>query len=582
MSLRKTTPLQLTIAHRTLLMSGVFLAILLMAFYQVQINFSRIVSQVNSATANTQAQTEAVIKQNRLVSEQDRQVFLQSITLEAYAAYSSYINWRYDAVLTLDSRSLAEANHSEQKLRQKLTEISELEPELGEATEVVEVYLADFNRTIDAAISLLKEEAPKGRVQGKVGESQSHRQAMNATFDAILEQTANAVKKASAGVREAGGAVDAAADKLKASGEETTDIVSHLNQQLWWIMGIAALVSVVAGVLIARSISRPINRLVTVIAEIEATSDLTRRINYQGHDEIGKISTAFNAMLEKIHRIIQSVASATMQLSQSAEEGTRVSESSLNNAIHLQQESELIATAANEMAATVKHINDSTTQAVEETHAAQQACQQGKNIIGGTTEAIAVLAEDIKQGSETVAQMAINSQEIGSVLDVIRGIAEQTNLLALNAAIEAARAGEQGRGFAVVADEVRTLAQKTGASTDEIQRMIELLQNSAANAVRQIDSSRDKAQQTLTQAQGTTQSISSITDAFRKINATSEQISQATEEQTNAAESIDRSIIKMNHLAVESAEAARQNAITSEHLARLVDELNEQIRRFHF
>ena len=221
-------------------------------------------------------------------------------------------------------------------------------------------------------------------------------------------------------------------------------------------------------------------------------------------------------MLGKFDATIGNVAGATDSLSQSANEAAQISHITSHSAEQLREQTDMVAAASTEMAVTVKGISDSTDSAVNQARQAKQACLDAKGTVGLTLNAIEKLNDQILSSKDVIESLAQNTRNIGSVLDVIRGIAEQTNLLALNAAIEAARAGEQGRGFAVVADEVRTLAQRTGDSTAEIESMIDRLQSSARDAVSQIESSSQRAQETIQRSGQTNEAIDCIQDSVNK------------------------------------------------------------------
>jgi len=572
--------IRFTIFHRAILMSVGLVAILLIALGLVLNNVSDMIETIEGNATYLETQTQAVAEQNKLVNQQERLVLLQTTTLEAYAFYSAYLYWRFDSVITTDERSIKEAATAEKGLRKKLDEIAALDDELAEAAEVVVIYIDDFNSTMDQAVERTKSGAARHLVSAKVGEAQSHSIAMNAMFDTILEQAANSVREASTGVRSAGAKVGDAASQVLAASEEVTLKGHNLRATIWSIMVAASIISLAVGVFLARSITKPIRKLTSVIVDIEKDSDLTRRINYQGRNEIGDIGSAFNAMLDKFHAIIQQLARSAEQLSHSSEESEKVSETTSRSALHLREETDMVATATNEMAVTVKGINDNTEDAVQKASEAQEACQEGQNIVTHTMEAIESLTEQINSSSTAVQNLAKETESIGSVLDVIRGIADQTNLLALNAAIEAARAGEQGRGFAVVADEVRSLASKTGDSTEEIQKMIEKLQTGAASAASQMELSSSSASQTQEHAAKTTESISGILQSVSAINDTNQQIAHATEEQSIAAESIDQSIVRISQLTNDVTAAAEHTSEASEQLSQMVDEIHSLVIQF--
>ena len=538
---------------------------------------------LNTIEGNEQyleAQNAAVQDQNKLINQQEQLMHLQATTLEAYAFYSSYLYWRFDSVITADDRSIKEAAEAEKGLRSKLDEIAAQDDDLAEAAEVVVIYIDDFNTTMDEALERTKNDAPKHLIGAKVGEAQSHSIAMNAIFDTILEQAANAVREASKGVKSAGGKVQEAADQVLTASNDVTQKGHSLESQVWVIMLASVIVSLGLGTFLARSITTPIRRLTSVITDIEKNSDLTRRINYRGKNEIGDIGIAFNSMLEKFHNIIQQLARSADQLSHSSEESAKVSETTNNSSQNLREETDMVAAATNEMAVTVKGINDSTEDAVKKASDAQHACQQGQKIVTQTMRSIESLTSQISNSSAAVQELVKETESIGSVLDVIRGIAEQTNLLALNAAIEAARAGEQGRGFAVVADEVRSLASKTGDSTEEIQKMIEKLQTGASNAANQMQLSASSTDQTLDYASKTTESIDGILLSVDSISSTNQHIAHATEEQSTAAESIDQSIVRISQLTNDVSAAAEHTLAASEQLSKMVDEIHSLVVQF--
>ena len=331
---------------------------------------------------------------------------------------------------------------------------------------------------------------------------------------------------------------------------------------------------------IAHRLKKHIAEIEALIIDIEKNSDLSRRINYRGRNEIGDIGIAFNSMLEKFHSIIQQLAKSADQLSHSSEESAKVSERTNNSSQKLREETDMVATASNEMAVTVKGINESTEDAVNKAADAQDTCQRGQQIITRTVDSIQSLTSQINNSSTAVQDLVKETESIGSVLDVIRGIAEQTNLLALNAAIEAARAGEQGRGFAVVADEVRSLASKTGDSTEEIQTMIEKLQAGANNAASQMKLSASNTSQTLDFASQTTESINGILESVDSISSTNQHIAHATEEQSTAADSIDQSIVRISQLTNDVSAAAEHTLEASEQLSVMVDEIHSLVVQF--
>jgi methyl-accepting chemotaxis protein len=338
-----------------------------------------------------------------------------------------------------------------------------------------------------------------------------------------------------------------------------------------------------ANALLAYVTIRGIARAVTEIDEATtqfANGELNVRVNYRGKDELGHIAGGFNRMAERFSGTIHQLASATAQLASAAEETSAVTRETSDGISRQQSETDQVATAMNEMNATVHEVARSASQAAQAAHAAEDEAMKGKRVVAQTLEAIDSLARDVEQSAEVIRALEQESSNIGTVLDVIRGIAEQTNLLALNAAIEAARAGEQGRGFAVVADEVRTLASRTQQSTQEIQAMIERLQHGTSDAVRAMEKSRSQAQVGVDQAASTGTSLDAIVGAVKTINDMNAQIASASEEQSAVAEEINKNITNISDVAQHTADGAAQTASASQQLAQLAEELQGLVNRF--
>jgi methyl-accepting chemotaxis protein len=570
------------IFHQILLMSIVLSSILLVAMLIQLRGVDHILENVEGQTVLSQQQDEAILKQRALLAEQDSIINLQKVAQEAFNLYFQYQFWRYNSVITEDDIAVKNADEVEAELREKLAAIYELDEDLGEAADVVAIYLDDFNKKINAALEMSKSNASKNLIIDKVGSAQTDGIAMNTMFDTILSEAANNVGAAIESVKSEGEQVELAASKVA---QANKDVIAEgqdiKNFALMVVLG-AMIISIGVGVLFSRSITLPIKRLNSVINDIEKDSDLTRRIGYKKDNEIGAIANSFNAMLDKFQSIISALAKDSERLAVSSKSSAETSDRTSLAARQLREETDMVATAVTQMAATVKGINESTTEAVNNAATAHSSCQQGQQHVALTMGAIESLSRSIGDGAKSVKRLAADSDAIGSVLDVIRGIAEQTNLLALNAAIEAARAGDQGRGFAVVADEVRGLAQKTGASTDEIQKMIESLQKGAEDAVAQMDQSQSQASSTLETANLATVSISDVLSSVQVMSESNQQISQSTQEQTQVAESIDKSIVSISVYTGDVSEAANHTLEASENLNEMVIRLKNLIGQFKY
>ena len=358
----------------------------------------------------------------------------------------------------------------------------------------------------------------------------------------------------------------------------------ELRSKLIWVAALISLVLIAIasaiGVWFAGSISRPILQLADSMEQLERDSDLTLRLDINSRDELGTATTAFNRMVERFQGSIRQVTDAAARLASTAEQTSTVSDRT-NKAVQQQlTETGQLATAMTEMSATVKEVAASTQSTSDAAGEVNDEARDGHEAMQATQQQIGQLASEVERAAEVIQQLERNSNEIGAVLDVIRGIAEQTNLLALNAAIEAARAGEQGRGFAVVADEVRTLASRTQQSTEEINQMIETLQEGTRQAVSVMTTSRDKARCATQQADRTSRALTTITDSIARISDMSTQIASAAEEQSVVAEQVSRSVVQINDTTEQTAAGAKETSEAGAELSRLSSALQSLVRQF--
>ncbi len=308
--------------------------------------------------------------------------------------------------------------------------------------------------------------------------------------------------------------------------------------------------------------------------------DLTRRLPEEGKDEFASLSSAFNRFVEKIRDLVRRVAGTGDQLASAAEVMTTTSLETRRKMDLQEGKIEEVATAMNQMTATVERVAQNAVDASEAARSADQEAQSGRQVVGEVVTAINELAGEVGNTSQMILSLKDNAEQIGSVLDVIRGIAEQTNLLALNAAIEAARAGEQGRGFAVVADEVRTLASRTQESTEEIQSMIEKLQQGANAAVSAMQSGQQKTEHTVQRAGSAGEALAAITEAVSRIAEMNAHIAHAADEQSTVAKDINRNVSEIHGLSSEAVAGAEQAAEASKALQTMAEELQQVIRVF--
>jgi len=372
------------------------------------------------------------------------------------------------------------------------------------------------------------------------------------------------------------------ASNYRQSGE-IADTAEAVTTSAYWILGIGVMIAFLAaitlGMIITRSITRPLSMALRSAEEV-AEGDLSKHIEVSGRDEVSVLLSALDKMQQNLRTTVKEIGSAADQLASASEELNAVTEESSRGLTRQNDEIQQAATAVNEMTAAVEEVARNATGASEASEQTSHSAVQGRDQVRRAVSSVGAMADEISNSTGKVEVLATRVNEITKVLEVIRAIAEQTNLLALNAAIEAARAGEQGRGFAVVADEVRALAHRTQASTADIESMMQQVRSGAEEAVLAMNKSKELAADTRAQSIEAGQALDRITEGVSIINEKNLVIASAAEEQAQVAREVDRNLVNIQDLSTQTAAGAHQTNASSSELSRLATSFGVLISRF--
>ncbi|MGB1262439.1 MAG: methyl-accepting chemotaxis protein [Cognaticolwellia sp.] len=392
---------------------------------------------------------------------------------------------------------------------------------------------------------------------------------INNTLDAIGPQIAKNVEAVKLSVMKD---QDTLGPELK---ESTSSSI-----QLTIVLAVVAIsLGILAAYFLTIAITKPIQRAVSAANQL-AEGDLTVDVGHTAKDETGMLLDAVQNTAVNLQKMISTIRGASNELASASEELAVVTEQTSKGIAQQESETEMVATAMNEMSASVHDVADNAGQAADAAVKADEEALSGANVVEQTITSIHSLSKNVNHSSDKLYEVQKDVVNISSIVDVIKGIADQTNLLALNAAIEAARAGEQGRGFAVVADEVRALAAKTQGSTSEIQNIIEQLQTGTQGTVEVMNQSKEQADNCVVHAGEASVALQSINQAIKVISDMNIQIASASEQQSSVAETINENVVNVKQIAEENAAASEQTRGSSTEIARLAEELNNLVSQF--
>lgn len=482
------------------------------------------------------------------------------------AANASLNRYRMGSMQHILSTTDTDMQSYEEKTAGRLKQVNEQMKLYGAllTNEQDKVRLETFNKSLNVYAAHHLELLRISR-EGKKSDARSYLLTIRDSYDQLTKNFDDLIDQSNQGA-------ELAATR---SAEAYNSATNGINAAI----ALVAIGTLLIAFMLTRSITVPIFEAVK-LAETIAGGDLTQPIKPQGNDEATRLLQALSVMQQSLLMTLKQISSSSNQLASSAEQLNAITAEGDRDIQQQHSEIEQAVTAVTEMTTAIEEIARNAASNSERSDASRIIALNGQKRMIETVDAIQTLTGDVKTSSQQIGALADQTQGIGQVLDVIRAIAEQTNLLALNAAIEAARAGEAGRGFAVVADEVRALAHRTAQSTSEIEQMIDRIQAGTALAVTTMQNSNTMTQRTLALADAANHALAEIVAANDDINGRNLVITSATEEQAHVARLVDRNLLNIRELSIQSSEGAQQTTAASQALAHLAVELSAVVKHF--
>ncbi|WP_199609847.1 methyl-accepting chemotaxis protein [Flocculibacter collagenilyticus] len=465
------------------------------------------------------------------------------------------------AVTTGDEEALNVANTLAQKFQKELSEIKGNAPKLSTEVSNIEQH---FNAYYEMAFKVSQEMVNNTADFSTLAERSKK---MNEHFDTALQQLSKFR--------------DTQLEQFRSTIQGATDEAQNMIVIGAIMFVVTALLLFMTAYPVVRGISKSMNQVITSLKDLaEEDGDLTVRIKTSNKDEIGDLAFWFNSFMEKLQEVIRQIVQITIPLSDLAQKLNQLTEETNHIIAQQKQSAESAKHAVDSMSMSVADVAANAAEAASAANDSNTAAERGQNTVNQTVSSIRNLASNISETAEVIQQLENDSTQVGAILDVIKSIAEQTNLLALNAAIEAARAGEQGRGFAVVADEVRTLASRTQESTAEIQATIEQLQTAARSAVQKMSNSTSEAESSVETANSAGSSLQEITSTISKISEMNTFIAKSTDDQQQVSQDIVSNVDLIYGHTDQTEKSSEQISNASADLAELAQDLETIARQF--